>query len=179
MFNVLGLIVIVLLLLFVITVLSARESESTMLTGFYRAGPEFCEESGLEFFLVRMGEGGSIRPGYILAKNSEGLIMNNPVKFRLSGGHSLNPGLCSSREYLVDIDWLDDEEPEFFPSAQTLHYYPQHGKLVFTIADEVFAVVYKDHALGDYNNLMPIDPMNDTEASAELLADLDAGSDIV
>ena len=95
------------------------------------------------------------RPGYILMVNKEGILINNPVKFCLSAGGSINPGMCSCREYSVHIDWLGEEEPDFFPSEQELYYYPETGKIVFTSDDQVMGVLYKDYITGDIRDTMP------------------------
>jgi hypothetical protein len=106
-----------------------------------------------------MGECDSLfthtRSGYILIENDNGIIINNPVKFTLSGGRSINPTLCSQREYDVTIDWLDSDGYDFFPSMQILHYYPKSGKLVFSDIDQVYAILYKDNVISDISDSMP------------------------
>ena len=88
-------------------------------------------------------------------KNAEGLIINNPVEFEFSGGGSLSPGLCASREYRVKINWMGNDNYDFFPNDQDLYYYPEVGKIVFTLGDEVFGVLYKDHVISDLGDSMP------------------------
>jgi hypothetical protein len=166
MLQTLGIIILVLLFLFTLQVINTRSTESCLLTGFWKGSPQFITNSGLQMFMIRIGEGRTLsgkRPGYILMVNKEGILINSSVEFSLSAGGSLRPGLCPCREYSVTIDWLDDGEPEFFPSEQDLYYYPEAGKLVFTSGDSVMGVFYKDYITGDINDSMPDDlPRQDT-----------------
>lgn len=160
MLQTLGIVILVLLFLFTLQVFSTRSTESCLLTGFWKGSPQFISDSGLQMFMIRIGECSSLsskRPGYILMVNKEGILINSPVEFRLSAGGSLRPGICPCREYTVDIDWMDGEEPDFFPSEQDLYYYPEAGKLVFTSGDNVMGVFYKDFITGDIKNSMPDD----------------------
>lgn len=141
---------LIIISIFIILVLNTRSIESTLLSGFWSADADFCQKADIDLLLIYVGSSywsSSKRPGYILMKNSEGLILNNPVEFSLYGGISINPQVCSSREYSVHIDWLDEEPPEFFPTELELYYYPNYGKLVFVSDDQIHAIVYKDHAL--------------------------------
>lgn len=154
----LGLTIIILLFAVVVLIFNSRSTESTLITGFWRADPEFCQESGIELFLVYFGEGSYVsnkRSGYIIVKNDDGLIINNPVEFCMYGGYSVNPGLSKHREFVLNIDWLDEEGYEFFPSEQLLTYYPDCGKLVLSLEDKVYAVLYKDYIISDVARRMP------------------------
>ena len=164
--TVLGISILILLFILILLIFNSRSLESSLITGFWKADADFCNNAELELFLVYFGEGSSIssnRPGYIIAQNSTGLIMNNPVNFSLSGGHSIKPGLSKYREYKVYIDWIDEEGyDDYFPSEQILTYYPDCGKIVFSKDDTVYAVLYKDHVISDINRTMPESTLTDT-----------------
>jgi len=150
-------IIIIAVILYIALTISARFQENLMLSGFYKADTEFCQHAGLELLFISIGKNDLFSnqySGYILAKNSDGLIMNNPVIFNLSG-FSFTP-YCSDREYHCEIDWIDEEGYDFFPSKLRIYYYPNMGKLIFmNKKNNVFAIVYKDNALCDNENIMP------------------------
>ena len=157
----LGIIIIVLSFIYIILVLNTRNTESTLLTGFWRASSEFCQNADLDLFLVYLGECNSkishVRPGYIIVKNADGLIINDPVEITLTGGLSPNPTISAGRSFNMSIDWLDEntDYSSFFPSEQSLNYYPDCGKLVLSDDTKVYAVLYKDHAISDITRVMP------------------------
>ena len=170
MLQAIGIVVLVLLFMVVVLVLNTRSNENSLMTGFWKADADFNEQAGVELFLIYMGESSTLsnkRPGYILVKNSDGLIINNPVEFQLSGGKSINPKLSACREYNVYIDWLEEAEYSFFPSDQDLHYYPESGKMVFSADDQVYAVLYKDNVVSDIMRKMP-DTLSEKEESAPI-----------
>lgn len=146
-----GLIIICcILILTLILVLNTRHIESNLMCGFWKGDAEFCEQAGLEFFLLKIGENSllsSVRSGYILAKTSDGLIMNNPIELYLSGGKSVKPWLTDCRSYVVDFDWLGESGYDFFPNTQELHYYPEYGKIVLCDIDQVYAILFKDSGM--------------------------------
>jgi hypothetical protein len=148
MLQTIGIIILIILFIVLISAVNSRSNETSLLTGIWTADADFCKKAEINCLIIKIDEPGWIsnsRTGYILMQNDEGLIINNPVEFNLSLGISLNPKVCYCREYSVSIDWLDEDAPEFFPSDQTLYYYPSYGKLVFC-TEEIHAVVYKDNA---------------------------------
>jgi len=160
MLNYIAISISVIIILFIILICHTRRIETNLLTGFWKADEDFCQEAELELFLVYIGEPSLIfnkRKGYILVKNAEGLIINNPVEFSLSGGLSANPSMAHERCYTLYIDWLGEDGYYFFPSEQQLYYYPQHGKLVMSADDNATAVLFKDYQLSAeaYDDCMP------------------------
>jgi hypothetical protein len=155
MIQVLGLTVLALLFLFTVVVFNSRSNESSLVKGFWSGSSQFCGTANLDLFLIYIGDGGSSRPGFILMKNADGFIINNPVKLHLTGGNSFSPSVCDCRHYSVEIDWLDEEPPEFFPSEQDIHYYPSVGKMVWSKGDTVYAVTYKNNQISDVKNVLP------------------------
>ena len=158
MYYIVGIILVLILSVFVVLIGCNRYVETNFMKGFWKGGPDFCREAELDMCLIYIGDStmwSSKRSGYILMKNEEGLIINNPVEFIFYGGTSIKPGTTACREYTVKINWLDEEEPEFFPSEQELYYYPELGKIVLVANDETTAVVYKDNITTDVSNKMP------------------------
>jgi hypothetical protein len=166
-----GIVILILLFTLVVLVYNSRSTENALINGFWKADPEFCQEAGLDLFLVYFGEGSYLnnkRPGYIVVKNEEGLIINNPVNFHMSGGYSIKPGISSCREYTLNIDWLDEPGYEdFFPSEQLLTYYPDCGKVVLSLDDQVYAVLYKDYIISDTNRRMPEETLKSEEEESQ------------
>jgi hypothetical protein len=130
--------------------------ENSMMKGFWRADPEFCQTAGLDIFLLYLGSNTSYglshtRTGYFLAKIPDGLILNNSVNIRFTGGANILPTASHCKKYGMHIDWQDTEdEPhneEAFPSELQANYYPFHQKLVLYSGDTVHAILYRDNKL--------------------------------
>jgi hypothetical protein len=155
MIQTIGVVILIFLFLFVVVVFNTRSTENNLLTGFWKGSDDFTKQAGIDLFLVYIGGGSTmscVRPGYILIKNNEGLIINNPVEFTFSCGKSINPRMCSCREYIINIDWLGEDSYDFFPSEQELYYYPCNGKLVFSSEDQIHAILYKDNNISDISS---------------------------
>ena len=162
MYQTIGLVILVILFIFIIVIFNSRHSEKSLIKGFWSGSTEFCNTSNLELFLIYIGEGSSERPSYILMKNSDGFIINNPVRLQINGGKSFSPLICECIEYNVTIDWLDNTAPDFFPSEQTIHYYPTIGKMVWSNNDVIYAIIYKNNQISDIGSIMPnIKELND------------------
>lgn len=145
-------IVCIVLLIYLLNTYHMRKLENEMLKGFWKADAQFCTSAGLKTFLVQITDDNN---GYIIVENDDGLIINNPVIFELSGV-SISPTICDCREYNLTINWLGEKGYQsFFPTKQRLYYYPLDGKLVFSDAKQVYAVLYKDHSISDLANKMP------------------------
>jgi hypothetical protein len=148
----------ILVLIYVVWLFTVRNSEADLLYGFWKADASFLESSGLTnmiFFIDKNRLHKTDRNGYLLATNDEGMILNNPVLFKLSRAITMNPAMCDVAVYVVDIDWLEYDAPDHFASQQTLHYYPKLGKLVFSNAEEITAVLYRDNEMTDINYECP------------------------
>jgi hypothetical protein len=157
--------VTILLVLLLVMILQNRYTEASLLEGIWKGGADFCTDSSLDVFALYMSKPsimGVIR-AYIFAHNSNGIMLNHPIDIHLSG-MSVNPLVCKSRNYTCTIDWLGEDEPSFFPSEQTLTYYPLDGKLVFH-DDVVYAVFYKDHDSNDQGHLIPKEVSLDSDES--------------
>lgn len=141
-----GVIVFVLL----ITIIMYRFTESYLLRGFWRADAEFCENAELSMFVLYLGDNNSYlyesRPGYMLAANAEGIILNNPIVLSMSTGLNFTLGMAKCKIYHATIDWQDNEpeDPDTFPTEFEVAYYPANGKLVMYKDDEVLASLWKD-----------------------------------
>lgn len=152
-----GIVLVIVLFAVVIMTVQSRMIESTMLTGLWAGSPDFCASSGLTAFILKLDDldlTAGTRSGYILAVNDSDVILNHLVNISFSG-LSVVPNM-TERNYDIEIDWLGEDEPEFFPSRQQLTYYPQFGKIVMYVDDEVYAILYKDHNSDDRMRKMPI-----------------------
>lgn len=159
-----GLIILLFIIfIYTTTVLCYRSTENNLLSGFWKGSPDFCEDSELDILLIYIGDdNNSTKPGYILMKNADGLIINDQVEFCLSGGYSITPGMSHEKIYTVDIKWLVSEGYDFFPSQQKIYYYPLLGKLVMLDSNgDITALLYKDNVSSDIANKLPPETMDD------------------
>lgn len=151
------------MIIFLLVVLTFhnRMIENSIMKGFWRADPEFCHTAGLEIFLLYLGNNTSYglshtRSGYFLAKIPEGLILNNSVNIRFTGGTNIFPTASHCKKYGMHIDWQDDEsdphDEEAFPSDLQANYYPHHHKLVLYSGDTVHAILYRDSKLSSMDS---------------------------
>lgn len=171
------------IIIFILVVLTFhnRMIENSMMKGFWKADPEFCQTAGLDIFLLYLGNNTSYglshtRTGYFLAKIPDGLILNNSVNIRFTGGANILPTASHCKKYGMHIDWQDTEsEPhdeEAFPSELYANYYPFHQKLVLYSGDTVHAILYRD------NKLSSMDADDSLLPEETQLAQADDGEDI-
>ena len=146
----------VVILMLVILTFHNRSLENSMMKGFWKADPEFCQTAGLDIFLLYLGANTSYglshtRSGYFLAKVPDGLILNNSVDITFTGGANILPTASHCKEYGMNIDWQDTEDDQHdesaFPSELRANYYPFHNKLVLYSGDTVHAILYRDSKL--------------------------------
>lgn len=165
MYQTIGLVILGLLFICVISIYNSRRSEGHLIKGFWSGSADFCSTANLDLFLMYIGDGSFERPGYILMKNADGFIINNPVRLYVSGGYSATPSISECIKYSVEIDWLDDEGFDFFPKQQTIHYYPCVGKMIWSNGDTIHAITYKNNQISDVGQSIPEDiaELNDTE----------------
>jgi hypothetical protein len=132
--------------LLIIMYLYSRYLESECLTGFWSADPDFCDESGLERFILFIGDLNinGTRSCYLLMQNEEGIILNDPVDVNITG-IALSPLMVSKKTYSAYFDM----DVDFFSSYQDLTLFPYEGKMILTCDDEVTAVLYKDYVMDD------------------------------
>ncbi len=119
-----------------------------LLKGFWLADADYCEQAGLQYYLLRIGEMSGINTynAYILAANEKGIIMNNHLK--LDFGINLSQLASQKIEGCVEIDVLDDEYEEFFlPKKMDYTYYPYHGKLIWECEDHIMGIFYKNASM--------------------------------
>jgi hypothetical protein len=171
-------ILLVITIILITLVFHSRYVEASNMKGFWKADAEFCRSTELELFILYLGSCENVisqsRFGYLLAKNYDGIIINNPVKIYFKNNMEILPYLTDCKKYKVKIDWQDIEhEEDTFPSELDLAYYPCNGKLVFYASDIVYTVLYKDHGLSNINCESTLIP-----EEAKLSLDSMAGVDI-
>jgi len=153
----------ILVFLIIIMCCIVRDIEDSSMKGFWKADAEFCQNAELELFMMYLGDNTSYisnnRFGYILVANDQGFILNNAVKIHFSNSMKFLPIMSNSKEYNVQIDWLDyPPEDDVFPSALNAVFYPKNSKIVLYKDGEVLAVLWKDvqmSALAVSNVLCP------------------------
>lgn len=157
-------VILLIIILYITYKICKKKYDEDNLNGFWKADPIFCEEAGLHSFIVRIDDG----DGYILAFNSDGVIINNAIRLDLSEGIINKLGLGDNsdeeRRYDAAVDWLG-ETCECLPGEMTFYYYPQCGKLVFAnpnaeandAENKIYAVLYKDYSMSDIVRKLPFD----------------------
>jgi hypothetical protein len=151
-------VVIIIVLTMGVLIGQNRVVEARLMNGLWRASSDFCATSQLLAFMINLGDYDIVsgkRPGFLLMVNEEGILLNNPVDIYFSRNVNLNPTMCNQKIYDITIDWLGEDEPDFFPSNQTLTYYPTNGKMVLSVDDQVNAILYKDHESDASKRQMP------------------------
>lgn len=140
--------------IYVTAVISARWSENTLLEGFWKADPSFCEQAGLDLFYLYLGKTTmGKRSGYILAWADDKPIINTTADFTFGMSPNFTPQIAQCRQFTVTIDM--PESNGYFPDEQTVYYYPALGKLIFEQDSQVYAVLYKDTVISDPLNIVP------------------------
>lgn len=145
-----GLLIVIIII--ITTIVTKNSIELKSMNGFWKASAEFCESADLSTMLFYIGDRNwwGERPGYILAQNSDGIILNNPVTFKLSSPYYFNPfnhyfNTNNERIFNCTIDWLDETEiPDFFPAIQKIKFCPEKNKIEFYTDEQVYAELYKD-----------------------------------
>lgn len=161
-----------LVIVFIVILINiARRQESILLSGFWMGSAEFCERSNLDLLAIYFDDPGvfsSSRTGYILMKNADGFILNNPFNIHLRCW-SFTPSVQRRITYRATITWIEDQEVDFFPAEQLLTYYPYDGKLVLHADDVVYALCYRDNQVSDTKDAPDCvaDGTDDTSDSVE------------
>lgn len=172
----LGISIFVLIFVYFILVIRIRNLETMLLNGFWKGDDDFCSQSETDLFLVKLNTQGifsSTLNGYILVKNQEGIIMNNPFDLSLSGGYTFDTGM-TEKTYNVTFDWLGEESYDFFPSKQKMYYSAETGKIIFYDDNQIYAILYKDNELSNAtrSNSLPKDiPLNPEEEFQDIQVD--------
>ena len=157
------LLIIIILIIILFFMLIVRNVEYDMLCGFWSGDPYFCEDSELDLFLIYIDNTpGNKKNGYIMMKNENGLIINNPVILNLNNSMSVNPFVRDVIEFDLEIDWLYEEGYDFFSSKQKMLYYPKQSKMILSSNGETMGLLYKDCSMSDNN--LNVDNMNDSES---------------
>jgi hypothetical protein len=160
-FNTLCIISCIVLLILIVNAFQIRYIETQLLAGFWKADSDFCKNAGIKSMIMYLGNNefslheilsivssGCVIRGYILLENAEGIIINNPVNIKFKSKYDLSQTLSDYQKYKITIDWLEETDYElFFPSVQTLYYYPKIGKLTLTQNENIYAVLFKDNSL--------------------------------
>jgi hypothetical protein len=136
--------VAVLVILLIVFIFEDRKH----LCGFWKADNSFCEDADLELMILYFGDDDILnkRGGYIMIKNSEGFLINNPVEFNLP--LITNP-FADKVECDLQIDWLGESDYPFFPQSQKMIYYPKKGKIILKDKNQIYAILFKDNVMGD------------------------------
>lgn len=143
-------VVCVLIIIILCTIYNARVQECSTLQGFWEGCPEFCIESELTMFYIYIGkETSNGYTGYIFMENESGIIINNPVIFKIDNSLSLSPSIRDKIIRKIHINWMDDPGYDFFPIDQTLILNTLNGKMLLESNGVVNAIMYKNHSCTD------------------------------
>ncbi len=150
-------VIMVCLILYICLWIQARYTESELLQGFWKADSDFCQETGLDLFIMYIGPMNYMTHHncYIIAKNEDGLIINDDATLKIYSV-CINPLVSNHKKYYACFEWTDEEtDYEHFPKKQMIHYYPKQGKLIISKDDVVSAILYKDNDISDQMRITP------------------------
>ena len=153
--------IVIVLLFYLIFLFNSRSHENAGLNGMWKGSTEFVNSSGLTNMLFYIDS--STCHGYLLATNTNGIILNHSVEFNFGTSWTINPMIRSHIRYDTKIKF-NDETPDYFSERQTIHYYPQHKKLVFLDKEgTVTAELYIDNELSDFDSIGPENEMQNMD----------------
>ncbi|MGL5935629.1 MAG: hypothetical protein ACRCZI_08390 [Cetobacterium sp.] len=138
-------IIVVIILVMFIHITNKNSIYDDLISGFYNGDYDFCDESGIEVFCLYIGDdmdNKGRRSGYILMQSEEDLLINEPVSIKLCRHWCFTSDVKNPKYYDVEFSDLD-EDNDFFPSKQSLRFYPNTGKIVLYSKDTIFGVLYK------------------------------------
>ena len=154
------------IVLYILLVYYSRSLDKSLLCGFWKASLDYCESADLDLFILYISKKttmlGSIlggNYGYMLIKNSDGIILNCPLIIYFSSWN-MWPYLTNKVNYNTTIEWVteksDQPDENVFPSKLSAEFYPKYGKLVLYKNDTIQAILYKDCHLSsmDCENLL-------------------------
>lgn len=161
--NIYVVIIIILVIMLFYQYICTNNVYDELIHGVYQADESFCEESGIDLFTMYIDNdniNSSDRSGYVLASTEDSILINEPVVMRLS--RNWNFGDASEIIYDVEFLGLSDEVSEFFPTMQSIKFYPKIGKIILYYDDTITAVLYKNSVNTELKYVMQeIEEQND------------------
>ena len=133
---------------------------NNMIGGFWDADTSFCEESGLDMFCIYFDNETSFgeRACYILAKNGNDIVINEPTTSNISMQwgklNNWSSDLKSPKFINIKFKDLSDECKEDFPEHQQMRFYPLSNKIVLFYDDTITAVLYKNTVTSELDALI-------------------------
>ena len=124
------------------------------ISGFWRAGGDFCERSGLDLFLIYIASFklySNTTRGYVIMQNKDGFIINTAAEFTII----IVPSISDHISGTFNIKWLDGEKYEFMPAKLELSYFFYVGKIILKAGDTVYGELYKDANMTDLKIEVP------------------------
>lgn len=132
----------------IILIIYSRYLENSLLSGFWRADPEFCAESQLSAFILYLTPCNMFShsmTGYFLASSDANVIINESATINFGARLSLKPYVCD-QTYNITVDWSDEHDPETCPAELQIRFSP-NGTLVLENDGIAYARMYKDLSL--------------------------------
>lgn len=142
-----GILIVVLLLIIIVVLWLWMKPNRKLLKGFWMADADYCEQAGLQYYLLRIGDSEMGRyNAYILAANSQGIIMNNNIE--LDFGYNPFEMMSERITGKVKLNVLDDDLDEFFlPKELEYVYYPYYGKFVWSFEDSILGIFFRNSSM--------------------------------
>lgn len=151
--NVAVIVIAIVIIVYTSVILSIRNCENTLMTGAWNGSVEFCESASLRKLFIYMFDNDSLfghsREAYIIMESDSGVLIDQLVRINFSYNMSLSPTINAEHKYNIDIDYLNNDAPEFLPDDLSIYYYPKIGKLLFVNNDTSYMTLYKDCASSD------------------------------
>lgn len=118
-----------------------------LISGFYEANNDFCDEAGIDMFCLYFDDDISFtgnRACYILAKRDDEMVLNEPVSAKITQRMSWSSSMSEPKYFDVDFIDLDESLEDVFPRKQTMIFYPMIGKIILHANDTITAALYKN-----------------------------------
>jgi hypothetical protein len=148
--NVAFVVIFIILLWVIINIRCVSSMNDNLLTGFWKADPDFLDDSDLSSFVLYFAPSDWIghRACYILAEKEDELVINEPCSVKITeplSSSSLSISL-DTKSYTVLFTDLETEE---FPKKQNMVFNPNSGKIILSKGDVIYGVFFKDSYLTD------------------------------
>jgi len=135
-------IIVILLILLIFSYASKGYIYDKLLSGFYNADTDFCDEAGLDMFCLYINndiDKSGRRSGYVLMKSDDNILLNEPTSIKLTR----NIQFFNKNIIHYNIEFEDINNEDVFPRVQLLKFYPMSGKLILSCDDTIYGVFYK------------------------------------
>jgi hypothetical protein len=118
---------------------------SHVLSGFWYADEEFCEQCEIDTFMIYLGSPSWFsrsRGAYVLMVKGESVLVNHPCTVSLQCNWRVSNWSIGMNPKYFSLKF--SETPPQLPKTVILKMYPQENKMVLRDSDTIYGIFYKD-----------------------------------